>query len=113
MPTDIKPSSWLSVLPPLVTVPKRNRISPAVKPELSSTKSMTSPTFSHLLKRLTPSTLSKSNLEPVIQQQIYMKSPLVVASGELAGSVVIQQDGDLQQLSNLKLTLVGIEGRCL
>jgi hypothetical protein len=89
------PSWYNSVLPPLVTLSKRNnRISPS-----------DSPTFSHLLKRLTPNPIPES----IIQQHIYMKSPYIVASGELAGSIVIEQ-GDTSIMQSLELSLIGVEG---
>lgn len=120
--------SWFSTLklPPLVIssiVSKRNNrigpLIPTVKPEASN-KSVTSPTFSHILQRLTPSTFSKGTivqLQESIQQHIYMKSPHVVASGELSGSVVIDADTEnddtslIQQVSSIDLTLIGVEGK--
>lgn len=121
---DIALKSWYSNLH-ISSAPSKNRISPlAVPASKSIAQEPSSPSLSHLFKRITRTptrTLSRSSTmmsqtswKKQQQQQnvhIYLKSPHVVASGELAGSIVILGDTTLvHKVKSIHLDLVGLEG---
>ncbi|KAL9553054.1 hypothetical protein PS6_004152 [Mucor atramentarius] len=120
---DIALKSWYSNLH-ISSAPSKNRISPlAVPASKSIAQEPSSPSLSHLFKRITRTptrTLSRSSTmmsqaswKKQQQQQnvhIYLKSPHVVASGELAGSIVIHGDTTLvHKIKSIHLDLVGLE----
>ncbi|CEP10882.1 hypothetical protein [Parasitella parasitica] len=122
---DLALKSWYSSLqisPMITSVSSKNRISPLPPPVSKNTaQEPSSPSLGHLFKKIarTPTrTLSRSST--MINHAswrkhhqnvfIYLKSPHVVASGELAGSVVVHGDTTLvHNIKSIKLDLVGLE----
>ncbi|KAL9556351.1 hypothetical protein MBANPS3_001902 [Mucor bainieri] len=115
--------SWYSNLH-VSSAPSKNRISP-IAPVPASKSSMqqepSSPSLSHFFRKIarTPTrTLSRSSTmmshsswkKHQQNVHIYLKSPHVVASGELAGSIVIHGDTTLvHKIKSIHLDLVGLE----
>ncbi|KAL0144900.1 hypothetical protein V8B55DRAFT_1456858 [Mucor lusitanicus] len=115
--------SWYSNLH-ISSAPSKNRISPIAPVPASSKAALqepSSPSLSHLFRKIarTPTrTLSRSSTTmshaswKKHQQNvhIYLKSPHVVASGELAGSIVVLGDTTLvHKIKSIRLDLVGLE----
>jgi hypothetical protein len=124
---DLALKSWYSNLhlSPLITSSSsKNRISPLFVPlsKNATIQESSSPSLTHFFKKIarTPTrTLSRSSTTishtswKKNQQNvyIYLKSPHAIASGELAGSIVIHGDTTLvHKIESIKLDLVGLEG---
>ncbi|KAG2190832.1 hypothetical protein INT46_004074 [Mucor plumbeus] len=123
---DLALKSWYSNLhlSPLITSSSsKNRISPLFVPlsKNATIQESSSPSLTHFFKKIarTPTrTLSRSSTTishtswKKNQQNvyIYLKSPHAIASGELAGSIVIHGDTTLvHKIESIKLDLVGLE----
>lgn len=124
---DLALKSWYSNLhiSPLITsTTNKNRISPLFVPvsKNAAIQEPSSPSLTRLFKKIarTPTrTLSRSSTlishaswkKNQQNVHIYLKSPHVVASGELAGSIVIHGDTTLvHKIKSIRLELVGLEG---
>jgi hypothetical protein len=129
-----QPQKWSLQLPTAAaTKSSSNRISPLMTKRNTSPSlvvkynndSPTTTTMTHLFKRLarTPSSLSMRNSSWLQHQlsslgnkkkdsssaiNIHMKSPHVVASGELAGTLVIHLEKE-QEVEGIELSFVGVE----
>lgn len=117
-----------------------NRVSPLINTKrvsssLSIRKNTTAPTaftpsITHIFKRMTRNSTiraTSSNVSKILrkkggqqhqqQQQgnqgvrIYMKSPHVVANGELSGTIILNNTLNDDNLKNIQLSLIGLEGK--
>ncbi len=126
----IKP--WYSSFNSLqINTANSNKVSPLISSKRVSTslsikKNVTAPaTITHIFKRMTRNPTiraTSSNVSKILRTKkggqhhqqnqgvrIYMKSPHVVANGELAGTIILQSLHN--NFSSIQLSLIGLEGK--